>query len=226
MSRRAPVPAVSELLSDDARRDLEDTRSDAQRRGDRIRALVQGVAQDLEAVRDLVREAKAADDHLVLGFPSWTAYLADLFGTQPLHLAREVRRELVAELAAQGMSTRAIAPIVGATKSQVARDIAAVPDGTPEPVVIAVNVATGEVIEDAPITGLDGKTYARPTPRRVRPRASRPSLTARVEGTLGLIDQTVYANEDNSARVTWRNDEVLELLAEIRRALTGIEREQ
>lgn len=36
---------------------------------------------------------------------------------------------------------------------------------------------------------------------------------------LGFIDQTIYANEDSGPRVTWRNAEVLELLAEIRRML-------
>lgn len=40
---------------------------------------------------------------------------------------------------------------------------------------------------------------------------------------LGFIDQTVYANEDSSPRVKWRNGEVLELLAEIRHRLTARE---
>lgn len=34
--------------------------------------------------------------------------------------------------------------------------------------------------------------------------------------SLGYIDQTLYANEGNSSRVTWRNDEVLELLRDVR----------
>ena len=42
-------------------------------------------------------------------------------------LAAEVRRQLVGMLTAAGMSTRAIAPTLGVTKSQVSRD------GTPDP---------------------------------------------------------------------------------------------
>jgi hypothetical protein len=36
---------------------------------------------------------------------------------------------------------------------------------------------------------------------------------------VGFIDQTIYANEDNGAGATWRNDEVLGLLREVRRQL-------
>ena len=60
--------------------------------------------------------------HIALGYASWPAYLADVLGETPLRLERDVRQELVAELTAQGMSTRAIAPIVGASVAQVKRD--------------------------------------------------------------------------------------------------------
>ena len=49
-------------------------------------------------------------------------------------------------LSAEGMSTRAIAPIVGASKDTVSRDLSGVSHETPEPV-----------------QGMDGKTYTRPT---------------------------------------------------------------
>lgn len=32
---------------------------------------------------------------------------------------------------------------------------------------------------------------------------------------LGFVEQTMYANEDSSPSLTWRNDEVMSLLAEI-----------
>lgn len=47
----------------------------------------------------------------------------------------------------EGMSTRAIAPIVGVGDSTIQRDLADAPNGAPDP---------------KPITGMDGKTY---TPR-------------------------------------------------------------
>lgn len=42
-----------------------------------------------------------------------------------------MRREVVRELSNAGMSTRAIAPVVGASKGTVQRDIAGAPDGAP-----------------------------------------------------------------------------------------------
>lgn len=228
MRARAAVPAVGEILNAGGA-EIEDARSDAARRADKIRALTFGIADDLARLRTLVHEAKAADDHLALGYPSWTAYLADLFGAEPLQVARDVRQELVAELAAQGMSTRAIAPIVGVTKSQVSRDLAGFPD--PEPLIEVpaevspdgASVAVVVVAEPAPIKGLDGKNYTRPPKREAPPERPVTVITAaqRVAGAVGLIDQTVYANEDNGPDVVWTTPEVMDLLAEIRRALTG-----
>lgn len=44
--------------------------------------------------------------------------------TPLMRLTRDQRQELVSELADQGMSTRAIAPIVGASVATVKRDVA------------------------------------------------------------------------------------------------------
>lgn len=40
-----------------------------------------------------------------------------------------------------------------------------------------------------------------------------------VQATLGFIDQTIYANQDSESSLTWRNDEVLQLLRDIRHEL-------
>jgi hypothetical protein len=40
-----------------------------------------------------------------------------------------------------------------------------------------------------------------------------------IEDALGFIDQTIYANSDNGASVTWRDDEVMNLLGDVRRVL-------
>ena len=80
---------------------------------------------------------------------------------EPLRLARDERRELVGRLADEGMSTRAIAPIVGVGQSTVSDDLAAtdqfrsVDDAKP-------TVRTTE--------GRDGKTrtYASPEPKAPR----------------------------------------------------------
>ncbi|MCI1637983.1 MAG: hypothetical protein LKI30_07790 [Bifidobacterium crudilactis] len=72
---------------------------------------------------DLLHEAQDGDAAGLLGYKSWTAYISDVFGEQPLRLEKDLRREFVKELSSEGMSTRAIAPIVGVSKSQVATDI-------------------------------------------------------------------------------------------------------
>jgi hypothetical protein len=64
-------------------------------------------------------------------------------------LARGERQEMVAMLSAEGMSTRAIAPIVGVDRKTVERDVRG---GT--------NVPPIETVE-----GLDGKTYPRQGPK-------------------------------------------------------------
>ena len=51
------------------------------------------------------------------------APLAGVLGETPLQLEWDVCREFVAELTEQGMSTRAIAPIVGVNRETVAADI-------------------------------------------------------------------------------------------------------
>jgi hypothetical protein len=110
-----------------------------------IRVLARHVHIALEALMVLVAEAQANNIHTHLGFPSWTAYLADALDGQ-WRIERDKRGEVVRFLANQGMSSRAIAKITGLGKGTVYRELAGAP--------------LGQVI-----TGLDGKTYPRPEPR-------------------------------------------------------------
>ena len=64
----------------------------------------------------------------------------------------DMRREVVRELTAAGMSTRAIAPVVGVNNATVHRDLSGVADATPE---------------QGHITGGYHPDPARPTPMRV-----------------------------------------------------------
>lgn len=164
----------------------------AQRRAERIRFHATNANEAMQSLQKLVHTARELEDHVTLGYQSWTAYVRDLFGEEPLRLARDVRRELVAELADAGMSTRAIAPIVGVDNATVHRDLGRVANATPAPIEVdgfTVNPSTGEVI-DAPasgpvetehtvtekiktVTGLDGKEYKRPEPK---PRDPEPVL--------------------------------------------------
>lgn len=73
------------------------------------------------------------------------------------HIVR--RRPVVAQLSAAGMSTRAIAPVVGVSDMQVRRDRQVRPDVAPAPA-----DSTSALPEAPAVVGLDGKTYTRPAP--------------------------------------------------------------
>lgn len=170
---------------------------EAQRLTQRIKLVAGSVRDNLFKLRNLVDEAKSSNVWSVLGYESWTAYLADTLGSEPMRLGREERRELVEYLSGEGMSTRAIAPVLGVSHMQVKRDRdAGVTNVTPEPepvfdptptlppraddwVVpgVEVNPSTGEVIEvpaasepEVPrtVTGLDGKNYTMPAAPKQR----------------------------------------------------------
>jgi transposase len=92
-----------------------------------------------EALVALVDEAKAGEIHKLLGFPSWTGYIADALDGQ-WKVERDKRGEVIKYPAAQGMSSRAIAKIAGIGKGTVYRELTQVP-------------------HLRQVTGLDGKTY-------------------------------------------------------------------
>jgi transposase-like protein len=176
--------------------------AEAQRLTQRIKLTASGVRDGLFKLRNLVDEAKNSNAWQVLGFASWTAYLADTLADEPMRLGREERQELVGYLSGEGLSTRAIAPIVGVDKDTVRRDVIrggvnTPPASTPTPErhvpvapraeeVAQVRDALGDEVADAyagmaarfdampeakSVTGLDGKTYKRSTPKPERRRA-------------------------------------------------------
>jgi hypothetical protein len=106
---------------------------DATQLTEKIRITAHNYADARQKLQGYVAEAKAGNAHLALGYASWTAYLSDVLGEEPMRLARGERQEMVQMLSAEGMSTRAIAPIVGAGHVTVSRDIASVPNETDAP---------------------------------------------------------------------------------------------
>ncbi|GAB3125759.1 hypothetical protein [Glaciibacter psychrotolerans] len=152
------------------------THDEAETITEQITFRLDAIADNYEVVMPLIREAIERGAHDVLGYPSVGAYVSDQFGGALSRLGVEVRREVVRELSAAGMSTRAIAPIVGVTRQMVSKDIHANEVATelpPElsdapgttqrltgansaseanfPALAAVNLDTGEVF-DAPTT--------------------------------------------------------------------------
>lgn len=109
------------------------------------RALTNQIKLGLRVCYDLVSEAYFGKVWIPLGYTSWDLYCAgELADARLLRLNVEQRREIVAEMRAAGMSSRAIAAGIGVHHSTVADDVKA-PVGDPTP--------------GHPITGRDGKRY-------------------------------------------------------------------
>lgn len=113
---------------------------------EQIQKLADQAAQHLDYLFDLLTEAQAGQIHQALGFPSWTAYLADRLKPITKALDSEDRRALVMQLYESGMSVRVIAEAVGTSKSTVQRQVSQAGTGD--------HSATSTV-------GLDGKSYGR-----------------------------------------------------------------
>lgn len=142
------------------------TEPEARKLTEKIRITAHNYADARQKLQQYVAEAKAGNAHLVLGYASWTAYLSEVLGEEPMRLARSERQEMVQLLSAEGMSTRAIAPIVGASHETVSADMRGVRFLTPP----TLSDEPGPIVKltgpnsAATVTGLDGKSYARPEP--------------------------------------------------------------
>lgn len=127
---------------------------EARRITERIRLAATNYTESKAKVLALVEQAKQGRADLALGYKSWTAYLSDVLSDEPLRLAREERRELTGHLASEGMSGRAIAPIIGASEATVRRDIQA-------------TASSDAVARPATVTSLDGRERPATRPRQV-----------------------------------------------------------
>ena len=117
----------------------------AERRAERIRLTATSFMEARDKMSSLLVEAQREGDHETMGYRSWPEYIAALFSDTPLmRLSRDERKVIVADLAEQGMSSRAIAPVVGASHVTVQSDMR----------------SSGKNLPDAPRTvkSLDGIT--------------------------------------------------------------------
>lgn len=96
---------------------------DARRLTERIRIAAVNFADSRDKLVTLVQEAKDGSAHLALGYESWTGYLEDVLGDEPMRVARDVRPELVELLSAHGMPNTVIAKTLGVTDMTVHRDL-------------------------------------------------------------------------------------------------------
>lgn len=140
---------------------------EAQRLTQGIKSAATVVRDGLFRLRNLVDEAKSSNVWAVLGFASWTAYLADTLASEPMRLGREQRMELVEYLSGEGLSVPAIAIASGAAERTVQRDMR---------VIEREQVVTNVTPSPAPraVVGLDGKTYTAQPPQLTVPVAADP----------------------------------------------------
>lgn len=199
---------------------------------ERLRLQATNYAEAREKVVSTLTEARDGGAAELLGYASWTAYMAEVFGDAPLRLERDARQELVAELAAEGMSSRAIAPIVGVTDRQVRNDMAGgnnfPPEPAPEPeIVIHVDGDTGEVVTESEpyepfrITGMDGKQYTRREPAAPKAEAVTSQFSSAITDLNRVLDRFHRIVDADAYR---RNTETISNLhrADIARAIAEL----
>jgi hypothetical protein len=129
--RRTPAPvestpAAADLFSDRPKNPLPaapDAIEQARSVDAALRSEARTIAASMTRFRELIDTAKTGRIHQALGFTSWTAYIADVIGTDMGSLPVDDRRQIVALLAGEGMSQRAIADAVGVSQKTVDRDL-------------------------------------------------------------------------------------------------------
>jgi hypothetical protein len=130
------------------------------------REITATIRSRVEEVWDLVVLAFQRRADLALGYDSWDDYCAAEFATTQIRIPAADRPEVVLSLAAQGLSTRAIAAATGMSPGTVRRDLTAAEAAQAEASPAAATTPRPTV------TGLDGKRYpanrTSPAPHRNR----------------------------------------------------------
>jgi len=148
-----------------------------------------------EIVWTLLSQAYTRRAWAALGYDSWNDYCMIEFESCRLRLPREQRAGVVSSLRESGLSIRAITAATGVGRGTVERDLAAVPNGTPDdpdPLMVNRPLAPGAPTESTPgmtdrvkaalesgrlrkkeIVGTDGKSYSASKPPS-KPKTRRP----------------------------------------------------
>jgi transposase-like protein len=113
-----------------------------------LRSEARAIARSMIELKSLIEAARERQIHSLLGFTSWTAYIADVVGEEMDVLPRDDRQQIVALMSGEGMSQRAIAEALNVSQSTIRDDVSR-------------NYSPGT----GTVTGLDGKQYPKPEPR-------------------------------------------------------------
>lgn len=92
------------------------------------RELTDRIRQTLTVAHDLIATAYKGRAWVALGYASWDAYCSGEFAeARMVRLDREQRREIVADLRREGMSTPAIGAALGVSDETARRDLMSIP---------------------------------------------------------------------------------------------------
>jgi hypothetical protein len=116
------------------------TKDEAMQRADQIRT---GLTTFFTETMPLIADAFHRRDWVALDYKSWDDYVKGEFGSDQLRLSRSGRQHAVELLRQDGLSVRAIASAIGASKNTVKADLDEV----------------GQTDPPAQVTGSDGKVY-------------------------------------------------------------------
>ncbi len=168
----------------------------------KIRGSLETWWNSLETLANLVRQAYDHQAWVALGYESWSAYCNAELDAGRARLSRELRQQLIAELAGGDtqMSTRAIAAVVGVSPQTVVNDRAQLSSSghLPEPEMVEAESVEEAVPQE--VVGIDGKTYST---ARHRPKHRRPltDIYHRHAGELSKIaDKLVRLTKDDQFR--------------------------
>ena len=192
--------------------------AEAKRITSQIKAQAKTAKGHLAKLFALVDQAKAGQAWLRTGHKGWTAYLADVLGTDPLDLGTDDRRAVIAYLAGQGMSSRAIGQATG-TPHRTAARIAA--------------KATRANGGPAMVTSLDGRerpAQATTQPKRPALCDELPTMTRRVGNIVGVSVAKVTTDDRYKGAAKRKADETLraeldKVIAELQSIRDGIGKE-
>lgn len=161
-----------------------------------IRVELEGMVRSRDLILEQIEHARSDQDDVVLGYPSWSAYVAKEFGEALAELGRDDRRDVVAILSDTGMSTRAIASVVGVSVGTVHSDLRAGVQSLNTSQVSHGGTPADDDVHEGRVVGLDGKSYAAERPERRKPR--RKPLTDQYRDAVFELDKAV----DRLMRVT------------------------
>jgi hypothetical protein len=143
-----------------------------------------------------IGHARDREIHRDLGFKSWPDYIADVARREMPNVARSVeqRRQVVALLAGEGMSQRAIADAVGVSQKTVDRDLDQVSHDD-SPCFPTDFADSAPVTTPDTVTGRDGKQYpAKPKRKPAKPEPEpRPDVPAPSTSSPPKLDPEIAA---------------------------------